>query len=282
MFNSLANVSEESACGINRFSKIALSKLPEVTLAFWIIKIAATTLGETGGDALSMTMHLGYGLSTALFFCLFVATVAAQVTSKSFRPLLYWAVIVATTTAGTTMADYADRSLGIGYVGGSLMLFTILMIILGMWRFSLGSVSVNNITSRKAELFYWMTILFSNTLGTALGDFFADDSGLGYEGAAVVFASALALVAGTYFYTRLSRTLLFWTAFILTRPLGATLGDLLTKPVANGGLNLSRISSSLMIAVFMIGCIFSCPKEQVAIRKVMVKTRERLPLRLTN
>jgi uncharacterized membrane-anchored protein len=264
MFNSLANMSEGRACGINPFSKIALSKVPEVTLAFWIIKIAATTLGETGGDALSMTMHLGYGLSTALFFCLFVATVAAQVASKFFRPLLYWAVIVATTTAGTTMADYADRSLGIGYVGGSLMLFTILMIVLGMWRFSMGSVSVNNITSRKAELFYWMTILFSNTLGTALGDFFADDSGLGYEGAAVAFACALALVAIAHFYTRLSRTLLFWSAFILTRPLGATVGDLLTKPVANGGLNLSRVSSSLIIALFMIGCIWFMSKRPSA------------------
>jgi uncharacterized membrane-anchored protein len=169
--------------------------------------------------------------------------------------LLYWAVIVATTTAGTTMADYADRSLGIGYVGGSLMLFTILMIVLGLWWLSMGTVSVNNITSRKAELFYWMTILFSNTLGTALGDFLADSSGLGYEGAAIVFAGALALVAGTYFYTKVSRTLLFWSAFILTRPLGATVGDLLTKPIANGGLNLSRISSSLIITIFMIGCI---------------------------
>jgi uncharacterized membrane-anchored protein len=255
MFNSLANVPEARACDINRLPKIALSKVPEVTLAFWIIKIAATTLGETGGDAVSMTMHLGYGLSTAVFFCFFVATVAAQVASKSFHPLLYWAVIVATTTAGTTMADYADRSLGIGYVGGSLMLFTILMIVLGLWRFSMGSVSVNKITSRKAELFYWMTILFSNTLGTALGDFFADDSGLGYEGAAVAFAGALALVAIAYFHTRLSHTLLFWSAFILTRPLGATVGDLLTKPITNGGLNLSRVSSSLIIAVFMIGCI---------------------------
>jgi uncharacterized membrane-anchored protein len=260
MFNSVANVPEGSACGTNRLPKIALSKVPEVTLAFWIVKIAATTLGETGGDALSMTMGLGYGLSTAVFFCFFVVTVAAQVASKSFHPLLYWAVIVATTTAGTTMADYADRSLGIGYVGGSLMLFTILMIVLGVWRFSMGSVSVNHITSRKAELFYWMTILFSNTLGTALGDFFADDSGLGYEGAAVAFAGALALVTIAYFYTKLSRTLLFWSAFILTRPLGATVGDFLTKPIAKGGLNLNRVSSSSVIAVFMIGCILLMSK----------------------
>jgi uncharacterized membrane-anchored protein len=260
MFNSLANVPEGRACSINPSAEIALSKVPEVTLAFWIIKIAATTLGETGGDALSMTMHLGYELSTAVLFCFFIATVAAQVASKSFHPLLYWAVIVATTTAGTTMADYADRSLGIGYVGGSLMLFTLLVIVLGLWRFSMGSVSVNNITSRKAELFYWMTIFFSNTLGTALGDFLADSSGLGYEGAAGAFAGALALVAIAYFYTRLSRTLLFWSAFILTRPLGATVGDLLTKPIANGGLNLSRFTSSLIIAVFMIGCILFMSK----------------------
>ena len=255
MFDILVKASPERVRGMNRPPEIALSKVPEVTLAFWIIKIAATTLGETGGDALSMTMHLGYALSTAVFFSLFIGAVAAQVASKSFSPLLYWAVIVATTTAGTTMADYADRSLGIGYVGGSLMLFTILMIVLGLWWLTMGTVSVNNITSRKAELFYWMTILFSNTLGTALGDFLADSSGLGYEGAAIVFAGALALVAGTYFYTKVSRTLLFWSAFILTRPLGATVGDLLTKPIANGGLNLSRISSSLIITIFMIGCI---------------------------
>ncbi len=255
MFDILVKASPERVRGMNRPPEIALSKVPEVTLAFWIIKIAATTLGETGGDALSMTMHLGYALSTAVFFSLFIGAVAAQVASKSFSPLLYWAVIVATTTAGTTMADYADRSLGIGYVGGSLMLFTILMIVLGLWWLSMGTVSVNNITSRKAELFYWMTILFSNTLGTALGDFLADSSGLGYEGAAIVFAGALALVAGTYFYTKVSRTLLFWSAFILTRPLRATVGDLLTKPIANGGLNLSRISSSLIITIFMIGCI---------------------------
>jgi uncharacterized membrane-anchored protein len=255
MFDILVKASPERVRGMNRPPEIALSKVPEVTVAFWIIKIAATTLGETGGDALSMTMHLGYALSTAVFFSLFIGAVAAQVASKSFSPLLYWAVIVATTTAGTTMADYADRSLGIGYVGGSLMLFTILMIVLGLWWLSMGTVSVNTITSRKAELFYWMTILFSNTLGTALGDFLADSSGLGYEGAAIVFAGALALVAGTYFYTKVSRTLLFWSAFILTRPLGATVGDLLTKPIANGGLNLSRISSSLIITIFMIGCI---------------------------
>jgi uncharacterized membrane-anchored protein len=231
------------------------SKVPQITIAFWIVKIAATTLGETGGDALSMTMNLGYAVSTAIFFGLFIVTVAAQVSSKAFHPFLYWAVIVATTTAGTTMADYADRSLGIGYVGGSLILFALLIGVLALWWFSIGTVSANVITSPRAEIFYWMTILFSNTLGTALGDFLADDSGLGYEGAALVFGAALVLVAAAYFLTSISHTLLFWLAFILTRPLGATVGDLLTKPLDAGGLDLSRISSSAIIAAFMVGLI---------------------------
>src|SRR6478609_2112163 len=175
------------------------SKVPEVTLAFWVIKVAATTLGETGGDAVSMTMNLGYALSSAIFLGFFLVTVLVQLSSRSFHPFLYWGVIVATTTAGTTMADFADRSLGIGYVGGSLVLLTILMTVLGLWRFSLGSVSANRIVSRKAEAFYWATILFSNTLGTALGDFIADDSGLGYEGGAMVFGGALLLIAGAYY-----------------------------------------------------------------------------------
>jgi uncharacterized membrane-anchored protein len=232
-----------------------LSKVPEVTLAFWIIKIGATTLGETGGDALSMTMNLGYAISTGIFFAFFLAAVAAQVSARSFHPFLYWAVIVATTTVGTTMADFADRSLGIGYVGGSLILFALLMVVLGLWRWAVGSVSVNHIATPRVEIFYWVTILASNTLGTALGDFLADDSGLGYEGAALVFSGALVIVAAAYFTTKVSHTLLFWVAFILTRPLGATLGDILTKPVADGGLDLSRISSSAIIAVFIIGCI---------------------------
>ena len=236
-----------------------LSKVPEVTLTFWIIKIAATTLGETGGDAVSMTLDLGYALSTVLFFAFFVASVAVQVRARSFHPFLYWIVIVATTTAGTTMADFADRSLGIGYVGGSLLLFALTMIVLGIWWRSEGSVSVSHISSPRVETFYWATILFSNTLGTALGDFLAD-SGLGYEGGAVVFAAALVLVAGAYLTTTISRTLLFWTAFILTRPLGATLGDVLTKPVANGGLNLDRFTSSAVIAALMIACIMFLPQ----------------------
>ena len=243
---------------MNKVPEISLNKVPEVTLAFWVIKIAATTMGETAADAVSMTMHLGYAIGTAIFFTFFIVTVAAQVSAKSFHPFLYWAVIVATTTVGTTMADYADRSLGTGYIGGSLTLFTMLMLALGIWRFTMGSVSVSNITSAKVEMFYWTTILFSNTLGTALGDFLADDSGLGFGGGALVFAGALVLVAAAYFYTKASHTLLFWMAFILTRLLGATLGDLLTKPNADGGFDLSRISSSLIIAIFIVvGILFT-------------------------
>jgi len=232
------------------------SKVPEITLAFWVIKIAATTLGETAGDALSMTLNLGYAVSSVIFFAFFIATATAQIRARSFHRFLYWAAIVATTTVGTTMADFADRSLGVGYLGGSLILFAILMIVLGLWKFSTGSVSVNAITSPRVETFYWVTILASNTLGTALGDWLADDTGLGYEGGAFVFAAGLALLAAAYFYSRVSHTLLFWAAFILTRPLGATLGDTLTKPIAHGGLDLSRIASSLFIAIFIVVCIF--------------------------
>ena len=231
------------------------SKVPQITIAFWVIKIAATTLGETGGDALSMTMKLGYAVSTIIFMACFIVALWIQIRAKKFHPFLYWTVIVTTTTVGTTMADFADRSLGVGYVGGSLILFVLLMAVLALWRLTLGSVSFRDIVSPKVEIFYWTTILFSNTLGTALGDFLADTSGVGFERGALVFAGALLVVAAVYFFTNTSRTLLFWTAFILTRPLGATLGDLLTKPHADGGLNLSRISSSLAIALFMILCI---------------------------
>src|SRR3984885_470279 len=233
----------------------AASKVPQVAIAFWIIKIAATTLGETGGDALSMTMKFGYALSTVIFLVFFLVAVTAQIKAKSFHRFLYWTVIVATTTVGTTLADFTDRSVGVGYLGGSLILFGLLLLVLGLWRVSAGSISFRDITSPKVEMFYWTTILFSNTLGTALGDWLADTQGVGYERGALVFAGALAIVAAAYFFTSISRTLLFWTAFILTRPLGATLGDLLTKPRADGGLNLSRISSSLVIAAFMILCI---------------------------
>ena len=240
----------------------SLSKVPAVTLGFWIIKVFATTLGETGGDAVTMTLDWGYLLGTALFASVFVAAVAAQVAARRFHPFLYWAVIVATTTAGTTLADFFDRSLGIGYVGGSSILFVLLMATLGLWYRSLRSVSVDSITTPRAEAFYWATIMFSQTLGTALGDWMADDTGLGlgYEGGALVFAAALAVVAAAYFYTSVSRTLLFWAAFILTRPLGATVGDLLDKPVANGGLALGRFSASAVLTVLILACILFFPQ----------------------
>ena len=240
--------------------KAALSKVPEVTAGFWIIKIAATTLGETGGDALSMTEKLGYAVSTGIFAAIFLAVVMAQIRTNRFRPFLYWTVIVATTTVGTTMADFADRSLGIGYTGGSLILAALLMMSLATWWWSAGSVSVNHIASPKVEAFYWVTILFSNTLGTALGDFLADSGGLGYLGGAVVFAAALAIVAAAYYFSTLSRTLLFWSAFILTRPLGATVGDFLDKTHAQGGLSLSRITASVAILVFIVICIVVIPQ----------------------
>jgi len=231
------------------------NKVPQVTFAFWIIKIAATTLGETGGDALSMTLKVGYAISTAIFFAIFVATAAAQVATSKLRSFLYWSVIVATTTVGTTMSDYLTRDAGLGYLKTSIVLFGTVLIILAVWYFSLGSVNVNRITNRKAETLYWLTILASNTLGTALGDCLADTSGLGYEGGALVFGAALALIAALYFFTNLSHVALFWAAFILTRPLGATLGDILTKPVDHGGLNLGRFPASYVIAAFMVVCI---------------------------
>jgi uncharacterized membrane-anchored protein len=237
------------------------SKVPQVAIAFWIIKIAATTLGETGGDALSMTLNLGYLLSTAIFMVCFIAALAVQLRAKKFHAFLYWTVIVTTTTVGTTMADFSDRSLGLGYPGGTLILLTLLILVLALWKYSVGAVSFSDIRSTKVEIFYWVTILCSNTLGTALGDFLADTQGVGYERGALVFSGMLVLVAAAYFFTRISHTILFWTAFILTRPLGATLGDILTKPVDHGGLNLSRISSSLAIAVFMVLCILLTPQK---------------------
>ncbi len=238
----------------------AVSKVPEVTLGFWVIKVIATTLGETGGDAVTMTLGLGYLVSTAIFAALFVVAVAAQIMARRFHPFLYWAVIVATTTAGTTLADFFDRSLGIGYVGGSSILFALLLATLGLWHRTLGSVSVDTVTTPRAETFYWATIMFSQTLGTALGDFLADTGGLGYSGGALVFGAALAVVAGLYFYTKVSRTLLFWAAFILTRPLGATLGDFLDKPLANGGLALGRFAASAVLAALMIGLVLLLPQ----------------------
>ena len=248
---------------MNTIIKKNLSKVPAVTLGFWIIKIFATTLGETGGDAVTMTMHLGYLIGTAIFVAIFLITVSAQIAAKRFHPYLYWLVIVATTTAGTTLADFFDRSLGIGYLGGSSILFILLMATLGLWHWSLGSVSGDSIASRKGEMFYWATIMFSQTLGTALGDWMADGKtglGLGYEGGALVFAIGLAIVAALYFWTKVSHTLLFWAAFILTRPLGATVGDLLDKPLASGGLALSRYSASAVLAIFIIACIVFIPQ----------------------
>ena len=233
----------------------ALAKVPEVTLGFWLIKIAATTLGETGGDAVSMSMNLGYLVGTAIFAAIFLAAVVAQVKAKDFHPFLYWTTIIATTTVGTTLADFADRSLGIGYAGGSSLLLALLLGSLFVWHRTLGSVSVITVSSPKAEAFYWLTIMFSQTLGTALGDWTADTAGLGYTGAAVVFGGLLALVVAAYYWTSVSRTLLFWAAFILTRPLGAVVGDFLDKPVSAGGLALSRYSASAALLTFIVVAI---------------------------
>jgi uncharacterized membrane-anchored protein len=240
---------------MNMSTQKSLSKVPEVTLIFWIIKIAATTLGETGGDAVSMSMNLGYLVGTALFAVVFLLAVMAQIKAKSFRPFLYWTTIIATTTVGTTLADFVDRSLGIGYAGGSTLLLALLLGSLFVWHRTLGSVSVNTVSSPKAEMFYWITIMFSQTLGTALGDWTAGTAGLGYTGAAVVFSAMLALVVAAYFWSRVSHTLLFWAAFILTRPLGAVLGDFLDKPLDAGGLALSRYWASAALFAFILGSI---------------------------
>lgn len=233
----------------------ALAKVPEVTLGFWLVKIAATTLGETGGDAVSMSMGLGYLLSTGIFAAIFLAAVVVQVRAKGFHPFLYWTTIIATTTVGTTLADFADRSLGIGYAGGSGLLLVLLLGSLFVWHRTLGSVSVGAVSSPKAEAFYWLTIMFSQTLGTALGDWTADTAGLGYTGAALVFGGLLALIVAAYRWSGVSRTLLFWAAFILTRPLGAVVGDWLDKPLSAGGLALSRYSASAALLAFMLVAI---------------------------
>jgi len=230
----------------------ALAKVPEVTLGFWLLKIAATTLGETGGDAVTMSMHLGYLIGTAIFALIFVVAVMAQIRANGFHPFLYWLTIIATTTVGTTMADFADRSLGIGYAGGSSLLLALLLISLFVWYRTLGSVSVSTITTPKAEIFYWVTIMFSQTLGTALGDWTADSMGLGYGGAALVFGGLLVLVAAAYYWSNMSRTILFWAAFVLTRPLGAAVGDFLDKPLNAGGLAMSRYSASAALFGFIV------------------------------
>lgn len=231
------------------------TKVPEVTLVFWIIKVAATTLGETGGDAVSMSMNLGYLVATAIFAAIFLAAVAAQIRSRRFHPLLYWFTIIATTTVGTTLADLADRSLGIGYAGGAASLLALLIASLALWYRAEGSISVNTVSSPRAEMFYWVTIMFSQTLGTALGDWTADSAGVGYAGSALLFLALLAMVAAAYFWTRLSRTALFWIAFVLTRPLGAVVGDFLDKPRAHGGLALSRYAASTVLLAFILACV---------------------------
>jgi uncharacterized membrane-anchored protein len=224
-----------------------MSKLPQITAFFWIMKICATTLGETAGDLLSMTLNVGYAVSSIILISIFLATLVTQLLSKSYNPLLYWTVILSTSTAGTTMSDYMDRTLDLGYATGSMILVTLLLAILAFWRFSIGSLSVTNVRTPKVELLYWTAILFSNTLGTALGDFLADSSGLGFAGGALLIASLLALVLAAYYYTQLSTVMLFWIAFVLTRPFGATLGDVLTKAHEKGGLGFGTIGSSIAV-----------------------------------
>jgi uncharacterized membrane-anchored protein len=236
------------------------SKVPEVTLGFWIIKIAATTLGETGGDTLTMTLDWSYLSATILFVGLLIALVIAQIVAKRFHPILYWTTIVASTTFGTTMADFADRSLGIGYAGGSTLLFVCLLAVLTLWYWSERTISVNTVSTPRVEAFYWAAITFSQTLGTALGDWLADSAELGYGGSALVFGAGLLIIAGLYFWTNVSHVLLFWAAFILTRPLGATVGDFLDKPLAQGGLALSRPLASLVLTAFILACIFMLPQ----------------------
>jgi uncharacterized membrane-anchored protein len=238
------------------------SKVPQVVFVFWIIKILCTTLGETGGDAVTMSMNLGYLVGTAIFFAIFLVAVVAQVHAKRFHPFLYWITIIATTTVGTTMADLVDRSLGIGYAAGSLSLLMLLLASLGLWYWSLGSVSVNTVSTPRVEVFYWVTIMFSQTLGTALGDWTADGTNLGYSGSAVLFSLLLIVVAACHFWTKISKTVLFWAAFILTRPLGAVVGDFLDKPLNHGGLNLSRYTASAVLIFLVIACNLIFPQKQ--------------------
>jgi uncharacterized membrane-anchored protein len=256
----IAGPARESA-GLHGTTEQVFSKVPEVTLTFWVIKIFATTLGETGGDAVSMSMNFGYAVSSVIFIGIFFVAVAAQIAASRFHSLLYWFVILATTTAGTTMADFADRSLGMGYAGGATLLFVLLMASLGIWYTSAGSVAVNTVATPRIEVFYWVTILFSQTLGTALGDWTADTNGFGYGGGALVFVAGLALLLALYFFSGVSRTLLFWSAFILTRPLGATVGDLLDKPTAEGGMALSRFYASAILVALILACIWILPQK---------------------
>jgi uncharacterized membrane-anchored protein len=232
------------------------SKVPAVTLAFWIVKVLATTVGETGGDALSMTLDLGYAVSSLIFLAFFAVTLAAQLATRRFHPAAYWAVVVATTTVGTTLSDYMDRTLGMGYIKSSIVLFCAVLVVLAVWRLAVGRIEFENIATRREEAFYWVTILVSNTLGTALGDFMASDAGLGFEYGALVFAGLIVLVAAAWLWLKkIPPAALFWAAYVLTRPLGATLGDTLTKPLAEGGLALGRIASSLTIIAVMVVAI---------------------------
>ena len=232
-----------------------MNKVAAVTIYFWIMKICATTLGETAGDLLSMTLNVGYALSSLILLSLFLISLIMQLLSKKFHPVLYWGVILTTSTAGTTMSDFMDRTLGLGYAAGSLILIACLIAVLAIWRFSTGSLSVSHIQLTKVEVFYWVTILISNTLGTAFGDFLADDSGLGFLGGAALIAAMIGLVAAAYYFSEVNRVLLFWIAFVLTRPFGATFGDLLTKPVTNGGLGFGTIGSSLVLTSLLIALI---------------------------
>ncbi len=245
---------------MNTEIKDALVNVPQVTLGFWVIKILATTLGETGGDAVSMSMNLGYLIGTAIFMAFFVLAVFFQIRAKKFNPFIYWVAIVASTTVGTTLADFADRSLGIGYLGGSTLLSVLLVSTLAIWHRTLGSISVSSIDTPKAETFYWLTIMFSQTLGTALGDWTAGSAGLGYVGAAYIFSTGLALVVAAYFFTNVSRTVLFWSAFVLTRPLGAVVGDFLDKPIAQGGLDFSRYTATVVLLVAIVVLVIVLPK----------------------
>ena len=246
---------------MNKTVEKALSKVPEVTLIFWIVKIAATTLGETAGDAVSMSMSLGYLIGTAIFALAFIISVLSQIKSKQYHPAIYWTTIIASTTVGTTLADYADRSLGFGYSGGVTLLTGLLMLSLVTWYKTLGSISTDNISTPREETFYWVTIMFSQTLGTALGDWTADNAGLGYGLGILIFSVLLLIVVALNFWTNISKAILFWAAFILTRPLGAVVGDFLDKPIASGGLALSRYSASAALIGFIILCLIIFPQK---------------------
>jgi len=245
---------------IDRYHLPSLSKVPEVTLGFWIVKIAATTLGETGGDTVSMTLNWGYLAGSALFFTCLIVCAAAQIRARRFYPALYWSTVVAATLFGTTMADFFDRSLGIGYTGGTLAIFTCMMITLGLWYWTSGTIAVETVSTPKTEAFFWIAITFSQTLGTALGDWTSNVAGLGFAGGATLFISLLAVLAVLYYATSVSRVFLFWAAFILTRPLGATFGDLLDKPLNAGGFDISRPLISVGVAAFLIACLLVLPQ----------------------